>query len=281
VAVISAVIPVHHRLEFFDETLISVFSQTRVPDEVLIVPDCSAAPEEAYFAEYPPPGPVKIIPTDRRRNVAGARNWGWKQAKGDFIAFNDSDDIWEPDKTRAQAEYLEAHPEVDGVYGPMLAFFPDGRSQPWAHDRPPVVDAATALIDANMSAQTLMIRRQALEKLGGFDETLKILEDQAFNIDIGLSGLRVVFLDSAVVTRLRRNDKNTSSNATSYFRSECQIALRYRHVSAQIYGPGSVLVHLSRALKRFGRKIRYMGLPTRLLSSLIAASAPASRMPRL
>jgi GT2 family glycosyltransferase len=278
---ISAVIPVCDRFEFLSETLISVFSQTRVPDEVLIVDDCSATPVEAYLAQYPPPGPVKVFRTDRSRNAGGARNWGWSRARGDLIAFNDSDDLWEPDKTRMQAEYLEAHSEADGVYGPVLAFFPDGRTQPWAHDRPFLVDAPTALVDANMTSQTLMIRREALERLGGFDETLAILEDQAFAIEIGLAGLRVVFLDSPFVARLRRNDRNITRNATSYFLADCRIALRYRSISARFYGPGSARVHLSRALKRFGRKKRCMGLPTRLLGSFLEALSPASRMPRL
>jgi glycosyltransferase involved in cell wall biosynthesis len=263
------------------ETLVSVYSQTRVPDEVLIVDDCSALPVEAYFAQSPPPGPVKVLRTDRVRNAGGARNWGWRHAQGDLIAFNDSDDLWEPDKTRMQAEYLEAHLDVDGVYGPMLAFFPDGRTQPWAHDRPPLVDAATALVDANMTSQTLMIRRQALERLGGFDETLSILEDQAFAVEVGLAGLRIMFLDSPFAVRLRRHDRNITLNATKYMLADCRIALRYRRVSAGIYGPGSVRVHLGRALKRFGRKKRYIGWPTRLMGRLLEVSAPASRMPRL
>jgi GT2 family glycosyltransferase len=163
----------------------------------------------------------------------------------------------------------------------MMAFYPDGRTHPWAHDRPALVDAPTALVDANMTAQTLMIRRRALEKIGGFDESLAILEDQAFAIEIGLAGFRVVFLDSPVVTRLRRNDKNMTRNAVRYFYDDCRVALRYRRLSSRIYGPGSVRVHLSRAVKRFGRKKRYMGLPSRLLGSFLEMSAPASRMPRL
>jgi len=233
---ISAVIPVHDRFEYLNETLVSVFSQTRPPDEVLIVDDCSSVPVEEYFAQHPPPGPVKIVRTDRSRNAGGARNFGWRHAQGDLIAFNDSDDLWEPDKTRMQAEYLDAHPEVDGVYGPMLAFFPDGRTQPWAHDRPPVVDISSALLGANMTSQTLLIRRSALEKIGGFDESLPILEDQAFSIEIGRAGLRVEFLSFPVVTRYRRSDHNITRNALKYFLCDCRIALRYRHLSAQLFG---------------------------------------------
>lgn len=228
----------------------------------------------------PPPGPVKVVRIDRLCNCGAARNCGWRFAQGDLIAFNDSDDIWEPDKIRLQAEYLESHPEVDGVYGPMVAFFPDGRTQPWAHDRPPVVDIPSALLDANMAIQTLLIRRRALETIGGFDETLTNLSDQVFSIEIGRAGLHVVFLPSPVVTRLRRNGNNLSSNRVRYLLCACRIALRYRHLSAEHFGPGSVRVHLGRALRRFGVKMRGMRLPTQILSSLLERLAPHSRMPR-
>jgi glycosyltransferase involved in cell wall biosynthesis len=279
-AFISAIIPVHNRFEFLNETLVSVFSQTRVPDEVLLVDDCSSSSLEDFLARNPPPGPVKILHTDRQRNVGGARNWGWQRAQGDLIAFNDSDDLWELDKTRMQAGYLESHPELDGVYGPMVAFFPDGKTQPWAHDRPLVVDAATALTGAHMTTQTLMIRRQALEKLGGFDERLSILEDEVFSIETGRMGLRVVFLPSPVVTRLRRNDRNITRNTGEYLVCECQIALRYRRLSAETYGPGSVFVHVSRAVERFGARTRFMNLPAKAAGYILRALAPASRMPR-
>jgi glycosyltransferase involved in cell wall biosynthesis len=270
---------VHNRFEYLNETLASIFAQTRMPDEVLIVDDCSTTPVEEYFAQNPPPGPVRVLHTDRSRNAGGARNFGWRRAQGDLIAFNDSDDLWEPDKIRLQAEYLESHAEADGVYGPMEAFFPDGRRQPWAHDRPPLVNISSALLDANMTIQTLMIRRGALETLGGFDETLAILEDQAFSIEIGRAGLRVVFLPSPVVTRYRRNDLNISRNAMRYFICNCRIALRYRHLSAEVFGAGSVRVHLGRAIRRFGATRRGLGLPTRILGLLLERSAPFSRMP--
>jgi glycosyltransferase involved in cell wall biosynthesis len=279
--VISAVIPVHDRFEYLNEAIASVFAQTRVPDEVLIVDDGSTVPVESHFAQYPPPGPVRIVRIERSRNCGGARNCGWRLAQGDLIAFNDSDDLWEPDKIRLQAGYLESHLDVDGVYGPMVAFFPDGREQPWAHDRPPVVDIPSALLDANMTTQTLMIRRQALEQLGGFDETLTNLSDQVCSIEIGRTGLRVVFLPSPVVTRLRRNDQNITNNRTRYLLCACRIALRYRRISAEIFGPGSVRIHLSRALRQYGTKVRGMGLPTRILGSFLERLSPSSRMPRL
>jgi glycosyltransferase involved in cell wall biosynthesis len=277
---ISAVIPVQDRFEYLNETIASVFAQTRVPDEVLIVDDCSTVPVEDFFARNPPPGPVTVVRMERSRNCGGARNRGWRLAKGDLIAFNDSDDIWEPDKIRMQAEYMESHPEADGVYGSMVAFYPDGTTKPWAYDRPPLVDIPSALLGANMTIQTLMIRRKALETLNGFDETFTNLSDQVFAIEIGRAGLRVVFLPSPVVTRLRRGCQSITNHSVRYYFCSCRIALRYRRLSAEFFGPGSVLVHLSRAMSRFGAKTRGMGPLTRILSPFLARLVPRSRMPQ-
>jgi glycosyltransferase involved in cell wall biosynthesis len=275
------VIPVRDRFEFLNETIASIYSQTRLPDEVLVVDDCSVTPLEEFFKENPPPGPVKVVRNERSRNVGGARNFGFKHASGDLIAFNDSDDLWEPDKVRLQAEYLESHPDVDGVYGPMMAFFPDGSTLPWAHDRPPVVDSASALLGANMTTQTLMIRRDAWERLGGFDETLTNLSDQVFSIEAGRAGLQIVFLSSIVVTRHRIHDNRLTCHQLKYFLCGCRIAIRYRHLSSEFFGPGSVRIHLSRILKQFGVKVRYLRFSTQVLGGVLCLTSPRSHMPRM
>jgi hypothetical protein len=51
-------------------------------------------------------------------------------------------------------------------------------------------------------------------------------------------------------------------------------------VSARVFGPGSVLIHLSRALRHFGTKTYCMGLPTRIVGSVLEFLSPRSRMPR-
>jgi hypothetical protein len=108
-----------------------------------------------------------------------------------------------------------------------------------------------------------------------------MLDDQVMAIQIGQAGLKIDFLPSPPVTRLRRNAQNFSNHAARYFGEELRIAFENRRISAGAYGPGSWRVHVSRALKRFGQKVRFMGLPTRILSTLIAATAPSSRMPVL
>jgi glycosyltransferase involved in cell wall biosynthesis len=279
---VSAIIPVFNRTDYLQETLQSVFLQTRKPDEVIVVDDCSTEPVGERIAKLDLLGSrVTLLRTDGNRGVAGARNWGWRHAKGDLLAFLDSDDIWMAEKTQTQVEFLAAHAEIDGVYGAMEAFWPDGRTEPWAHDRPPRVSAESALVDANMTVQTLMIRRKALEVLGGFDERFGILDDQDIAIRMGTLGLRIIFFTHPVLTRLRRHDSNFSSHAGRYFKEECRILWENRRLSRSLYGPGSARVHLGRAVKRLGTKVRFAGLPTRVLAQVLYESAPKSVMPRI
>ena len=277
---ISTVIPVYNRYAELGDTLRSVFSQSRPPDEVILVDDCSTTSLAAHLEREPPPGPVTVLRTDRNRRVAGARNWGWRHARGELVTFLDSDDLWEPGKIERQLAHLAAHPELDGVYGAMLAFWPDGRTQPWAHDRPPTVDARSALVDANITVQTLMIRRSALQALGGFDERFGILDDQDIAIRMALLGQRIDFLPNPPLTRHRRNDSNYSSHAARFLFEDCQIIWKHRALCNELYGPGSDRVHLSRALKRYGGKRRLLGAPAKLAAALLSLSAPASEMPR-
>lgn len=275
---VSAVIPVYNRFEYLGDCLDSVFRQTRVPDEVLIVDDCSTNSVADYLANTPYAGRVKVLRTDRNRRVSGARNWGWQHAQGDLIAFIDSDDIWEPHKTELQLHRLQEYPDAAGTYGAMTAFFPDGSSEPWAHDRPFQVTVRDALADQNISVQTLMIKRRILEEIGGFDENFGILDDQDIAIRLAQRGAPVLFFSDPPLARLRRNSQNYSGNPGRYFREDLLINRRYSSLMNQVYGPGSHRVHLARAVTRFGRRVRHLGLPSRVLAWMLAHSAPRSRM---
>lgn len=277
---ITAVVPVYNRFEYLGDCLESVLSQTRPPDEVLIVDDCSTSSLQEYLATTPFENQVTVLRTDRNRRVSGARNWGWRHAQGNLITFIDSDDIWEPQKTEMQLRYLHENPAADGVFGAMTAFFPDGRTQPWAHDRPPLVTVASALIDLSIPIQTLMLRRSALEQIGGFDEGFGILDDKDITLRLALHGFRIDFIRDPAVTRYRRTDTNFSRNADLFLREDLRINRRRRTLMDEAYGPGSRRVNLAHIIARYGRSVWYLGLPTRVVAQLLVLSAPRSRMPQ-
>ncbi len=277
---ITAIVPVFNRFEYLADCLHSIFSQTRAPDEVLVIDDCSTESITDYLAGTDYRNCVTVVRTDRNRGPAGGRNFGWRRATGNLIAFIDSDDLWEPYKTEVQLGWLRQNGDVAGVYGGLTAFYPDGTSHPWATDRPPQVTVANALADCNICVQTLLIRRQVLESIGGFDETFGILDDQDVAVRLAQQGHRIDFISDPPMGRLRRNSQNQSGNARLYFQEDLIINKRYGKLLNQVYGPGSRRVHLARAVRRFGNSVNHMGVPSRIMARALEWSAPRSRMPR-
>jgi len=110
-ATVSVVIPCYNAAPFLRETLDSALNQTHPPLEVIVVDDASTDDSAAIAESYGPP--VQLI-RQENQGESVARNRGIEEAKGDWIAFLDADDIWTPIKLKRQTEMIE--PGVACVY---------------------------------------------------------------------------------------------------------------------------------------------------------------------
>ncbi|MFO0888500.1 MAG: glycosyltransferase family 2 protein [Isosphaeraceae bacterium] len=111
---VSLIIPAYQSARTIGRTLDSVLSQTRRPDEILIVNDGST--DELMRALRPYANRVFLV-SKPNGGAASARNLGIDRSAGDLIAFLDADDTWEPRKLEHQLRILEEHPEVGLVAG--------------------------------------------------------------------------------------------------------------------------------------------------------------------
>lgn len=107
--VVSVIIPVYNREFYVGNTIESAINQTYRPLEIIIIDDCSTDKSldiiKRYAAEYP--GRIKCYRLEKNQGVTAARNIGLRFAKGQYIAFQDSDDLWKPDKIVKQIELLK------------------------------------------------------------------------------------------------------------------------------------------------------------------------------
>src|SRR5262249_31272479 len=110
---ISVVLPYYNRSRFIDECLDSGFPPNPPPHEVIVVDDASRLDDRRHVERLRPR--IRLVQLGRNRGVSGARNAGVAAARGDWIAFQDSDDLWEPDKLARQWSHLEANAGCDGV----------------------------------------------------------------------------------------------------------------------------------------------------------------------
>jgi glycosyltransferase involved in cell wall biosynthesis len=188
---VSVVIPAHNSAATLARALDSVVAQTVPPYETIVVDDCSIDETPAVAARYADRG-VRVVSLKRRGGAAGARNEGVKSARGDIIAFLDSDDEWLPAKLEKQLAILDSDDRLSLVFCSSTLFGPDGRNlgDIYGGHAPTVgPDAWKALLVTNFIATpSVMARRAQLLALGGFDCSLKIGEDQDMWIRLALVG---------------------------------------------------------------------------------------------
>lgn len=187
---VSVIMPAYNARPYIAEAINSVLEQDYPHVELIVIDDGSrdgTAECAESFGER-----VKVI-RQANAGVAAARNKGLAEARGELIAFLDADDVWLPGKLKAQVEYLHAHPETGVVYGVFSRWHakPDGSFDP--PPSPEVSDPQNLLIaehsgwiytkllfDNIVHIITAMVRREVVEKLTGFDQSLPTGEDYDF-----------------------------------------------------------------------------------------------------
>ena len=108
---VSVIIPTYKRQDFTARAVRSVLAQTYRDLEVLVVDDCSPEPITAAALGNDPC--LRVIRHETNRGVGAARNTGVEAARGDVVAFLDSDDYWLPEKLQQQMAIYERQPDQD------------------------------------------------------------------------------------------------------------------------------------------------------------------------
>lgn len=201
---VSCIIPVYNGARFLGAALDSVFGQTWRPIEVIVVDDGSTDATPQVLAEYP--HPLRVL---RQENAgpARARNQGLALATGEFIAFQDADDLWVPDKLARQMACLLARPEVDLCLGHLQNFWePELREVEERMQGHPVTQPQPAW------GPPLMLARRALfDRVGGFDESLRKGEDTDWLFRAREKKATWEMLPEVILHR-RRHGRNLTAN---------------------------------------------------------------------
>lgn len=176
---ISVIIPVYNRRELLSEALSSVQSCKKVPDTELeiIVVDDGSSDGSAELAESL--GAVTIR-TKHSGMPGKARNIGVEKAKGDIIAFLDSDDMWHEDKIVSQLPVLLAaeRRDIPLVHTRERWLRKDREISQSSHRHKREGDIfCDALVKCIIGPSTVMMQKEAFVELGGFREDLEIAED--------------------------------------------------------------------------------------------------------
>lgn len=165
---VSIIVPVYNGEKYLGDTLKAILFQDYGKKEVIIVNDGSTDKSEEIVRSFPE---VKYI-FQENSGVPVARNRGIKEAKGEFIAFSDQDDLWEPYKLTDQVNYLMEHPEMEYVISMRKTVLVEGVHSPrWLKKE---------LINSEKidhSPSSLLARKSVFQKVGIFKPDLENASD--------------------------------------------------------------------------------------------------------
>jgi glycosyltransferase involved in cell wall biosynthesis len=287
---VSVVVPTYNRAPIVGAAIESVLSQRYQNVEVVVVDDGSTDDTRSVVERY---GPHVRYVYQPNSGVTAARNLGFANARGEFIALLDSDDKFLPWKLEAQVRFLRAHPDVGMVWTDMTAVSPDGRVLEERHlrtfygahalacieqvlegtralegiwvDAP--ADVATAptykgdlfssmLLGNLVHTSTVMLRRDRLRMVGGFDTSLTHSgEDYEFHLRTCSHGA-VAFIDApSLLYRVGAADQLTAPRYGIYIaRNNLTTVLRWLEL-----GRGRINLPRYRLQRRLAQSFRWVG----------------------
>jgi glycosyltransferase involved in cell wall biosynthesis len=204
---VSVIVPAYNAAPFIAQTIESVLGQAFRDFEVIVVNDGS--PDTADLVRELQPYHSRIVYlTQPNTGPSGARNHGIREARGKYIAFLDSDDVWMPEYLAKQMEMLAADPSIDLLYsnGVIIGDVPyagrDLMSMAPSHGE--ITFERVVSAECTVLTSCVVVRRQAVIEAGMFDERFRRSEDFHLWSRLSFRGARIRFHRGVLVQHRRR-----------------------------------------------------------------------------
>lgn len=172
VPLISVYVPTRDRFPLLRRALDSVYSQDYPRLEVIVVDDGSSSPAPEWVRQLERSGRLRYHRNDQSQGPAAARNWAIRAATGDLVTGIDDDDVWLPKRLSTMVAALDDRASF--VCASDIAMMDGGIAHIWR--RPPNIDLRS-LLTWNIVGNQVLVRRELLQRVGGFDESLRSAED--------------------------------------------------------------------------------------------------------
>lgn len=246
----SVIIPVYNRTDTLKTALESVLCQSFRDFEIIVTDDGSDSSVRKALLPYMPL--ITYLPMKKNRGVSAARNLGISHAKGEYIAFLDSDDIWLPGKLEAQYKALKdtgmSVCHTNEFWYRKDRFVNQGRK----HQRYGGFIFEKILDFCRISPSSAVIRKELFASCGVFDENMRVCEDYDLWLRIALAN-RVCYLpEKHIIKRAVTDDQLSDSITHIEFVRLVSLARFVR--CRKIYGKAR-----SAALKEISRKSDIIG----------------------
>jgi glycosyltransferase involved in cell wall biosynthesis len=179
---VTVVIPTYNHARFLGDALRSVLDQTFTDWEAIVIDNHSQDNTDDVVASFADPR-IKLLKIQNNGVIAASRNMGVRAAKGEWIAFLDSDDRWTPNKLHVSIKHVNNM--IDLIYhdleivGEVPGFFQRKRVKSRRVKSPVAIDL---LVNGNAIANSsVVVRKILLDKIGGINESSKIIAAEDYN----------------------------------------------------------------------------------------------------
>lgn len=245
----SIIIPAYNTASLISEALDSVLAQTYTNFEPVVINDGSPDTEALEQVLQPYLEQIVYIKQDNRRS-AGARNTGIRHARGKYLAFLDSDEIWLPEFLASQMKLFDETPSLDMAYTDAL-FTPDSGRQAnatWMLDCPsngPCTFESLVKQECHIGVSSVVVRKQVIIKAGLFDETLPCIDDYDMWLRAAYHGAKISYQLAPLVFSRAGRAGSLSQSAVSSTRARVQIFSKLARAPMPLSTHAAVLERLA------------------------------------
>jgi len=233
---VSVILPTHNRADLLPGSVESVLEQGYEDLELIVVDDGSTDHTASMLREFEEEDErVSTIFLAENRGVYFARDVGWRRARGEYVAWADSDDRWLPGKLEAQVAAMDAWPEIDILFGDYLNYdHRDGSESTLFENCRPALEQLTVrrldeglfVIEGGMerallaavfvSLPTALFRADVVRKAGSFDVALRNAGDLEYFWRAALLSARYAYQKRRVMERHKVASSMTADRARAW-----------------------------------------------------------------
>lgn len=174
---VSVIVPTYNRANLLGRAIQSVLAQTYPHFELIIVDDGSSDNTEAVVTRFDDPR-IRYIRHHKNRGGSAARNTGIACARGEYVAFLDSDDEWLPEKLEKHLRVFHDDPDCGVVFSAHCEITSDGSSRVYRDQGPEGWIYEDLLVSAVVgTTSAVVVKRECFDTAGFFDERLPSCQD--------------------------------------------------------------------------------------------------------
>jgi teichuronic acid biosynthesis glycosyltransferase TuaG len=209
---ISVIVPTYNSIHYLEECVNSIFAQTHQNTEIIFIDDVSTDDTLEKLYEYSNTNRnIRVLQNEVNRGPGFSRNLGIALAKGEYISFLDSDDVWHPEKLEKQVSLLESNADIDIANCFSEAINEEGKFIEEGYNPNYSGYFLNGIISvSNFGTSNVMIRKSAIDCSTRFSEDVRIGEDWEFWLNLALK--HQVGYVPEVLTGIRNHTHHLSHN---------------------------------------------------------------------